>query len=266
DIESLFQTFGYSNFTSTLSTSTTATTISSTISLNSENRYECPHCPDSSFAYHSSLQRHLRSHSGERPFQCPYCQYAGARKEHLLSHLSRRHVQQHVDDFSELACESVSTNVLNNNMAVPTSDFSVNRGGGRHGLTNEVKDQETPSRTSKTSLVRKDDIPYLPSALSFSSPSSTTKIHHCPSCSYTTTVTTNLRHHLRTHTGEKPFTCHRCPFQTTTRSNLNRHMLTHTGEKPFSCSLCPYRASQKEHIKAHMFTHLNKESGHKTIS
>ncbi|XP_064093107.1 zinc finger protein 513-like isoform X10 [Macrobrachium nipponense] len=85
------------------------------------------------------------------------------------------------------------------------------------------------------------------------------KVHQCPYCLYTTSVTTNLRNHMRRHTGEKPFHCHQCSFQTVTRSNLNRHMLTHTGEKPFACSLCQYRASQKEHLNAHMFTHRSRE-------
>ncbi|XP_064093118.1 longitudinals lacking protein, isoforms H/M/V-like isoform X20 [Macrobrachium nipponense] len=75
---------------------TTGINISSSCSPNSGSdlRYKCPHCPNSSFAYASSLQRHLRLHSGERPHQCPFCNYAATRKEHLFSHLTRRHQQQ----------------------------------------------------------------------------------------------------------------------------------------------------------------------------
>ncbi|XP_037798653.1 zinc finger and BTB domain-containing protein 7A-like isoform X14 [Penaeus monodon] len=85
--------------------------------------------------------------------------------------------------------------------------------------------------------------------------STTYKIHQCPYCPYSSNVTTNLRNHLHTHTGEKPYSCPFCSFSFATKDRLKTHIRTHTGEKPFECSVCPYRSSRKDSLKNHMLTH-----------
>ncbi|KAB7507091.1 Zinc finger and BTB domain-containing protein 8A.1-A [Armadillidium nasatum] len=55
------------------------------------SRFTCPHCPNSTFTCNSNFRRHLRLHSGERPFKCPRCQYTATRKQHLQSHMFRKH-------------------------------------------------------------------------------------------------------------------------------------------------------------------------------
>ncbi|KAK8375696.1 hypothetical protein O3P69_008461 [Scylla paramamosain] len=83
------------------------------------------------------------------------------------------------------------------------------------------------------------------------------KIHQCSYCAYTTNVVTNLRNHMRTHTGEKPFSCQFCAFRTTQKRNLITHIRTHTGEKPYACAHCPYRSAWKGNLNAHLLTHRN---------
>ncbi|XP_042233582.1 protein jim lovell-like isoform X6 [Homarus americanus] len=83
----------------------------------------------------------------------------------------------------------------------------------------------------------------------------TYKMHSCPYCSYSSSVTTNLRNHLRTHTKEKPFACSYCSYRSTTKDHLIKHLCTHTGEKPYACPHCSYRSVQKCNLKNHMMTH-----------
>lgn len=84
---------------------------------------------------------------------------------------------------------------------------------------------------------------------------STTKMHQCPFCQYSTAVLTNLNRHVRTHTGEKPFACPHCPYTCTQKENLKTHIRTHTGEKPYACPYCPYRSSRTDSLKNHMYLH-----------
>lgn len=79
--------------------------------------------------------------------------------------------------------------------------------------------------------------------------------YHCSYCAYSSSVTTNYRNHMRTHTGEKPYSCPHCPYSATTRTTLKRHVRTHTGERPYACAYCSYRSNQKGTLKSHILAH-----------
>ncbi|XP_042892428.1 zinc finger protein 513-like [Penaeus japonicus] len=88
---------------------------------------------------------------------------------------------------------------------------------------------------------------------------STSKVHQCPHCSYTTVYIHILKRHILKHTGEKPFTCPYCSYDTTRSDLLKEHIYIHTGQKPFSCPFCPYTATRKNIMRIH----ISKHSGEK---
>lgn len=92
---------------------------------NSVQKMTCPFCPRV-FPWASSLQRHMLTHTGQKPYPCPQCDAFFSTKSNCERHLLRKH--------------GVSNRVLRRNGAIPKSKEA------------EEGSQESAESTSETEL------------------------------------------------------------------------------------------------------------------
>ncbi|XP_043228153.1 histone-lysine N-methyltransferase PRDM9-like [Amphibalanus amphitrite] len=225
--------------------------------IDRNGRFKCERCHYSTDES-ENMNRHRKTHTGERPHRCDICDKTFAQRCHLTIH-NRIHTGQR-----PYKCD------------VCGKSFRRSCDLSRHVT---VHTGEKPYQCEK----RDATFSHLSSCESHMKVQKSVKEYGCHECPPRFTRPSNLQDHVKTHTGERPFGCSTCPERFTERSalkihmqthagqrlfgcplctarftfrcNLTRHMRTHTGERPYSCSLCTARFIQQSHLDIHMQTH-----------
>ncbi|XP_055630293.1 zinc finger protein 501-like isoform X2 [Toxorhynchites rutilus septentrionalis] len=200
-----------------------------------ERPFSCPHCPKA-FTQHIALKQHIRIHTGERPFSCPHCPKA------FMQHTTLKlHVRIHTDErpYSCPHCPKAFKHqpTLKQHIGTHTDERP-------YSCPHCPEVFKNPSALLKHIRIHTEKRPYSCS--------------HCPKAFKNPSA---LQKHNRSHTGERPYSCSHCPKAFKEASTLKEHIRTHTDERPYSCPYCFKAFRQSTVLGKHLHTHCNETGG-----
>lgn len=226
----------------------------------SVNPNECKIC-GRKFSLIGNLKKHMRVHTGERPFPCKVCGKKLSSNRHLKAHMINLHEVKTLDKAQEeetiatYECEkcektfSDSTN-LKTHMLIHAEQksFACN-------LCDEKFEFEYLLKWHviyKHKVVSNEDNKTQTRTVE--------KVYKCtfPTCKESFSNATNLTNHVRIHLPLKikPYDCATCGKTFRELGNLKRHVLVHTDEMPFACEMCDKKFRWKQNLKRHIVRHI----------
>nr|XP_055044770.1 zinc finger and BTB domain-containing protein 17 isoform X2 [Misgurnus anguillicaudatus] len=223
--------------------------------------HKCEDC-GKKFTHTGNFKRHIRIHTGEKPFSCRDC-----KKSFSDPAACKAHEKTH-SPLKPYCCSTCGKTYRQ--ISLLNLHRKRHTGEGRHSCEDCGKLFTTSGNLKRHMLVHSGEKPYHCDYCdrAFSDPTAkmrhlethdTDKGHRCPHCDKKFNQIGNLKAHLKIHIADGPLKCKECGKQFTTSGNLKRHLRVHSGEKPFVCMHCQRAFADPGALQRHVRIHTGEK-------
>ena len=177
----------------------------------------------------------MRSHTGERPFACQYCNYASPDTYKLKRHM-RIHTGEKPYQCDVCSAKFTQSNSLKSHKLI----HSGNKPVFQCSLCPATCGRNSDLKVHMQKLHGAIDQPLV-----------------CKKCNAEFPDRYSFKLHIKSHEGEKGYKCAVCDFAANSQRSLDSHMFLHSGIKGFECKECDLTFRQKQLLKRHTYLYHN---------